>query len=70
MPRKPISELSPEQAEARRKSDREAKRRSRAGKPPEVDKRTYSDRAEYLRDKQREYRRKRRLNEHTTNPPD
>ncbi len=59
MPRKPISQLTPAEAEARREYNREAKRKSRAKLGAEKDKRTYADRAEYLRNKQREYRKRR-----------
>ena len=49
MTRKPMSELTPEQAEARREYMRAAKRKSRAGKPPEKDKRSAESRREYKR---------------------
>lgn len=41
MPRKPISKLTPEEAEARRKRDREVKAKQREGKPPAKDPRGY-----------------------------
>ena len=65
-PRKPISELTPEQAEARKKYMRSAKRKSRASgliEKPQTDKRTYSDRAEYQRDYQRKLRAAKKLTE-------
>lgn len=58
MPRKPVSELTPSELEERRAYMREAKRKSRNSKPTEKDSRHYSDRAEYLRDYNREYQRK------------
>ena len=57
-PRKPMSKLSPEDQEKRREYMREAKRKSREGKPPEIDKRTYADRSEYKRKYMRDYRAK------------
>lgn len=53
-PRKPRAELTPEEAEAQRKYDREAKARSRKGKPPERDNRGYRkrpDKAAYMRER-------------------
>jgi hypothetical protein len=48
-PRKPISELTPEEAEARRARDRLIKNAQREGKPAEKDKRGYRDRKEYMK---------------------
>lgn len=59
MPRKPISELSPAEAKARRDKDALAKARWRLGREPEKDNRGYRkrpDKAAYMR----EYRAKKK----------
>ncbi len=50
MPRKPTNQLSPSELETRRAYMREAKRKSREGKPPEKDNRKHRDRAAYMRE--------------------
>jgi len=61
MPRKPTSELTPEQADARRQYMRRAKARSRQGKPSEADKRTAEDRRDYWREQKRKKREENKL---------
>ena len=59
-PRKPISELSPEEAKARRDKDAKAKALWRVDRPPEKDNRGYRkrpDKAAYMQ----EYRAKKKL---------
>lgn len=56
MPRKPVSQMSADELEAHLAYMREAKRKSRANKPPEQDKRTAADRREYFREQKRRKR--------------
>ena len=48
MGRKKVADMTPDELIAHRAYMREAKRRSRADKPPEVDKRGYRDRRGYM----------------------
>jgi len=52
-PRKPISQCTPEEAEARRKYIREAVAKHRKNKPPEKDKRKYRGKERIARQRAR-----------------
>tara|TARA_R110002153_G_C13332612_1_gene498566 strand:- start:5625 stop:5993 length:369 start_codon:yes stop_codon:yes gene_type:complete len=53
MGRKKVADMTPDELETYRAYMRKKKRESREGKPPEVDKRTKRDRAEYMRERRK-----------------